>query len=249
MYCGIYKITNKINGKVYIGQSVDIHRRWRAEKNNAFNPQSCEYDCSRSKAFRKYGLDNFEFEVVEECLAQDLNNREVYWANYYNSYVPRGYNEALCGAHCAHKNKLKDLEQVNQIINDLKFTNMSGIEIGKKYQVSDQTISDINRGTSWYQDDIMYPIRSRTRKQHYCIICGIPITDQATYCIDCGHKSQRQVERPSKEQLLEEIATSSFIAVGKKYGVSDKAISKWCKNYGLPIHKKDLVNLYKSLKK
>lgn len=132
----------------------------------------------------------------------------------------------MCGAQHAHKNKLKDLEQINQIINDLKFTNMSGIEIGKKYEISDQTVSDINRGKSWHQDNIIYPIRSRIRIQHYCIVCGKPITDQATYCIDCGNKSQRQVERPSKKQLLEEIATSSFVAVGKKYGVSDKAIAK-----------------------
>ena len=41
MICGIYKITNTINNKVYIGQSVDIHRRWKDEKVNAFEYYNC----------------------------------------------------------------------------------------------------------------------------------------------------------------------------------------------------------------
>lgn len=78
MICGIYKITNTINNKVYIGQSVDIHRRWKDEKVNAFSIQSTEYQTLKSKAFRKYGLENFLFEVIEECSPSMLNEREAY---------------------------------------------------------------------------------------------------------------------------------------------------------------------------
>lgn len=70
---GIYKITNKINGKFYIGQSVDIKRRFTEHR----NPHGKE--TSLKLAIKKYGKENFLFEVIEECSAQDLDEREVYW--------------------------------------------------------------------------------------------------------------------------------------------------------------------------
>lgn len=51
-------------------------------------------------------------------------------------------------------------------------------------------------------------------------------------------------ERPTKKQLLELILSKSFTEVGKIYGVSDNAIRKWCKSYGLPYTKKELKQLY-----
>lgn len=52
--------------------------------------------------------------------------------------------------------------------------------------------------------------------------------------------NRRIVERPSKEELLELIKSKAFTAIAKEYGVSDKAITKWCKAYNLPSRKKDL---------
>lgn len=245
MSCGIYKITNQVNGKIYIGQSTNIKRRWREEKHNAFSESSNEYDCYRSKAFRKYGLENFTFEVIEECVTEKLNERERYWADYYDSYTPKGYNVAICGGG-GHSQKIQDFGVIFQIINDLKFTNLSGVELGIKYGLSDQTISDINTGRAWYQDDVEYPIRPKRVKIEYFCICGKQVSQKGCLCRTCAQIKSRTVERPSKEQLLEEIATSSFTSVGKKYGVSDNAIKKWCVSYGLPKLKKDLVELYKN---
>ena len=70
---GIYKITNKINGKFYIGQSVDIKRRFMEHKTPHGRMTSIKM------AVRKYGKENFSFEVLEECSEADLNDREVYW--------------------------------------------------------------------------------------------------------------------------------------------------------------------------
>lgn len=64
MICGIYRITNKINGKKYIGQSVNIEKRWTNEIASAFNENSTSFDYPLSRAFRKYGIENFSFEVV-----------------------------------------------------------------------------------------------------------------------------------------------------------------------------------------
>ena len=61
---GIYKITNLINNKIYIGQSVDIKKRWATHKRQAFI-KGKEYDKYLYRAIRKYGIDNFSFEIIE----------------------------------------------------------------------------------------------------------------------------------------------------------------------------------------
>ena len=91
--CGIYKITNKINGKCYIGQSNDIHRRWKQElaPNAKLNPHL-------ARAFEKYGIDNFEFEIIEECRREQLNEREQFYIEIYHSIDPKlGYNKTEGG--------------------------------------------------------------------------------------------------------------------------------------------------------
>ena len=81
---GIYKVTNKINGKVYIGQSVDIGRRWHEH-------MAAKDDIYFHKAIQKYGVENFEWEVIEKCKKKDLDEREIYWIEYYDSFN-KGYN-------------------------------------------------------------------------------------------------------------------------------------------------------------
>ena len=88
---GIYKITNKINKKVYIGQSININARWKEHLNNAQTKDNVIY-----KAMRKYGIENFVFEIVELCSEYLLDEREKYWIQYYDSYN-NGYNMSLGG--------------------------------------------------------------------------------------------------------------------------------------------------------
>ena len=84
---GIYKITNKINNKVYIGQSIDIYRRWERHRIVAFNDAYPQYNCMLYKAFRKYGYDNFSFEIIKECAEEELNNLESYYILMYESAI------------------------------------------------------------------------------------------------------------------------------------------------------------------
>lgn len=84
MTTGIYKITNKINGKSYIGQSVCIERRWKEHLNR--HSKSLIH-----KAIEKYGEQNFDFSIVEECCQEDLDEKEQYWIKYYNTFND-GYN-------------------------------------------------------------------------------------------------------------------------------------------------------------
>ncbi len=65
-------------------------------------------------------------------------------------------------------------------------------------------------------------------------------------CNKCGRNSLRKVERPSKEELLKLITTKPLLQIGKDYGVSDNAIRKWCKYYGLPFKKNDIKEYIKN---
>ena len=93
MSMGIYKIKNLFNGKVYIGQSVDIEKRWGVHKTELKNNYHCNVHLQN--AWNKYGEGNFEFSIVEECDADQLNQREIYWISKFNSYE-NGYN-LTCG--------------------------------------------------------------------------------------------------------------------------------------------------------
>lgn len=95
---GIYKITNILNQKCYIGKSSDIEQRWKYHKLRMND--SKEYDKSLYRAFRKYGLENFSFEVLEELnnnYLEKADEREKYWIHYYNSFGNQGYNETEGG--------------------------------------------------------------------------------------------------------------------------------------------------------
>lgn len=101
---GIYKITNKLNGKCYIGQSLDIEQRW-SKHLSTFKRKNCpNYKIYR--AFAKYGLENFTFEILEECMPEELDHQEVYWINFFNSFED-GYNMSLGGKACNGTNDKK----------------------------------------------------------------------------------------------------------------------------------------------
>lgn len=83
---GIYQIKNKINGKSYVGKSIRIEERFSDHKNWAFNSNSKKYMYPLYQAFRKYGINNFDFIVLEECLENELHDKECF---YYNLLKPK----------------------------------------------------------------------------------------------------------------------------------------------------------------
>lgn len=89
MSIGIYKIENLINGSIYIGQSIDIEKRWSTHI--SILNQNNHYNAHLQNAWNKYGSENFKFSIVEECKQFELNDREIYWIDKYDSFI-NGYN-------------------------------------------------------------------------------------------------------------------------------------------------------------
>jgi hypothetical protein len=82
MIIGIYKITSPSN-KIYIGQSLNIERRFKHYSNlNGIKKQPKIY-----YSIKKHGLENHVFEIVEECNIDELNDREEYWIKFYQSHI------------------------------------------------------------------------------------------------------------------------------------------------------------------
>lgn len=96
---GIYKIENIINHKCYIGQSINIKRRWEIHKSELKNNR--HYNKYLQKAWNKYGENSFLFSVIEECSKLELNEKEQYYIKKYNSYAnkknSKGYNLTIGG--------------------------------------------------------------------------------------------------------------------------------------------------------
>lgn len=244
---GIYKITNKANGKIYIGQSNDIERRWKEHKKRSKRLQSPLY-----LAIKQDGIENFSFEVLEECSLEMLNEREQYWIEYYNSTDAKyGYNILKYSGY-NHSDNLKQnhnytkltKQQVEEIKVKLRDNSYSIAEIARQYNCTDMAIHYINTGVSWYNSDISYPIRTKPYKieatEYYCIDCGKKISSNATRCLSCAHKNAQKVERPTREELKDLIRTKPFTYIGEMYGVSDRAIRKWCDTYSLPRKKTEI---------
>ena len=237
---GIYKFENMINHKIYIGQSRNIERRYKDHITRALNDFSSntEYNSSIHKAIRKYGINNFSFSIIEECNTEDLNDREIYWISFFDSYR-NGYNQTIGGNQYSHSLIPKDT--VNNLIKDLMNTSLTYEELHKKYNISTGLISEINNGKSWRDENLIYPLRIKaTKKITLCKKCNKKIDNTATYCSQCLGLLKRKVNRPDRDLLKEKIRNQSFVSIGKQYGVSDNAIKKWCDDYNLPRTKKEI---------
>lgn len=85
------------------------------------------------------------------------------------------------------------------------------------------------------QHDGYIPVENRKRYKKICPVCNInEINKQSHMCKECYAK-KRLENMPPKEELEQLIKTTSFVQIGKIYGVSDNAVRGWCKKYGLPF--------------
>lgn len=106
MLAGIYKLENLINGKIYIGQSIDLVKRIRAYKNCQCIGQTKIYN-----AIKRYGWENFQVEYlysrdIEEVTIDTLNHLEAFYIEAYQS-IRKGYNLMTGGNNSRHTEESK----------------------------------------------------------------------------------------------------------------------------------------------
>ena len=136
MSIGIYKITSP-NNKVYIGQSINIEIR----KKYYLNLNKCKKQPKLYNSLKKYGFDQHIFEIIEECNLDQLNEREIYWKQYYLNQVNGDWDKVLfCNLFDTgggpkteeHRKKISKSRKGRKYSDDTK-RKMSDAKKGRKY--------------------------------------------------------------------------------------------------------------------
>lgn len=152
----VYKITNDINGKVYIGQTNDLKRRWKEHCNDKRKGHLI------TLAIRKYGKENFSMEVL--YFGEDYNSKEKEFISKFKSRDKKyGYNIAPGGqdSHGELNPRCKISKKIAEQIKDyLLHSDLGRKEIAKKLNIKVRYVDEINRGEAWVdRDKSEYPLR------------------------------------------------------------------------------------------
>ena len=177
----IYKYTNKINGKHYIGQTNNLQKRYNGHKSESFNPKAKGYNLPFHCAIRKYGIENFSYDILEEISdgeSQDfINDREKYFISYYHSLTSEnGYNLAIGGDGSSklpltYEEKLKcsklftgdEIKDIQKrLINDEEYDDIEKIYSPKLKRTF---LVNINTGTNFYNPDFSYPLKKNAKSR------------------------------------------------------------------------------------
>lgn len=168
-YGRIYIIRNTINNKVYIGQTISsINLRFRNHLSAAKNGG----DYIIGKAIRKYGESNFYVELLEECLVEELNEREKYWISFFDSTANRnGYNMSVGGNAVKVQKKLNS-DEIIELFN----LGVPAFKIAKKLHVATSRITNLLKS-----NNIKYGIElQRVDKVTESMICDLYLDGYGT---------------------------------------------------------------------
>lgn len=230
----IYKYTNKINGKNYIGKTNNLQKRFNGHKSEAFNPNSNGYNLPFHCAIRKYGINNFTYEILEEIVdgeSQDfIADREIYFIGYYHSLTSEnGYNLTIGGEGCpkpplTYEEKLarskiftgdeiKDIQ--NRLINDEEYDD---IEEFYKPKLKRTFLVNINTGANFYNPDFSYPLKKNAKSR---------FSQKEIRAIKDRIKSGEKYASIQKDFNIKSAGFLSMINTGK-YFYSDEDIYPLC---------------------
>ena len=158
---GIYKITKKENGKSYIGQSNDIERRIKEHQYKT--------DLAIELAIRKYGIDAFNYEVLEQCSLEELDAKEIYWIQHYNTFKGFGYNCNKGGGDSRGENNGRTNLTNEDVayIRECYDLHKRRKEVYKQFKdkISFSAFASIWDGTTW--KDIKPEVYTKENKEYY----------------------------------------------------------------------------------
>ena len=180
----IYKITNDINKKVYIGQTVKtVNYRFKQHLRTARNCYENKQTLTHfHKAIIKYGAEHFFVETIEECDDSLLDEREIYWIQYYNSFL-EGYNSTT-GGQFAPKNPGKMVIQYNvdgEYIHLFKNAREAAQQVNNKVECIRDACNGRRKtssGFQWRYYEENFPIKIEPVKHYHA---GAPVKPVIQY--------------------------------------------------------------------
>ena len=215
---GIYKITKKENGKSYIGQSNDIERR--------FKEHQYKTDIPIELAIQKYGVDAFEYKIIEECSLDELDEKEKYWIAYYNTYKGFGYNcnEGGRNSRCENNGRTKLTNEEVSYIRECYDLHMRRREVYKKFKdkISFSAFASIWDGSTW--KEIKPEVYTEDNKKYYMYEAtngekseGACLTDEEV--VKCRTRYMKETAKQIYEDYKEKITYQAFQAMlwGRSY--------------------------------
>lgn len=208
----LYRITNLINNKIYIGQSINPNSRWLGHKNQAKRDVPNQII---SKSIKKYGINNFLFEVIATCSSyEDANYIEEELIKQYNCLARDGYGYNLSlGGESAPKS-----EEFKKKVSQTLMGHPVSEETLRKLSESHMGQVAWNKGIPWPKD-IAEKI-SQLRKGQEPWNKGIPRSEELKV-------KQRKLSPEQELSIVKDIRSSRVIA--KEYGVNKSTILDICK--------------------
>ena len=176
---GIYMFKNLINGKIYVGQSINISYRHYRHESNARNTKLL---MPLYNDMRLYGIENFEFSVLEECQFEKLNELEEMYIKKFGSLYPKGYNVHKGGSTTQRTTDKLD-GKVAEAIDMIENTSMDFSDIANHFGVHKSLISKINLGNRYHDKLRVYPLRKikdRLESQELILIIDLLKKDELT---------------------------------------------------------------------
>lgn len=217
----IYCYTNLFNNKKYIGQTINDESIRRAQhKSAAFNPNNPDYNAVIHKAFRKYGYENFHYEIIANYIEDPilLNELEIYYIQYFNSLIPNGYNLSTGGL-----NGLKPMADSTK--NILRWQHASLTE----EEVKELRIAYKNKQSPKKIYDAKYKDRL-----HYNSFLNIWDGKRyATVMPEVFEKGRHTRLTKEKVQLIRKIRNEqhlTYVEIAKQFNVSKGTIADICNN-------------------
>lgn len=216
IYLGIiYCYTNKINGKKYIGQTINPESRYAAHKSSYKNSNDQEYNSLLHQAFRKYGFDNFKYEILIKDIDDIdlLNELEIYYIKKFNCKVPNGYNVEDGGRNCSKPQNLEHRKK--EMWGHAKLTEEEVIELRQAYKNHESPIKIFNEK---YKDRLHY-------NSFLNIWCGKRYSLVMPEVFELGRHTKLTAEIVKQIREERETTNLSYDKLAKKYNVSKGAIA------------------------